>query len=645
MTPLHPCRKALGRLGLLTLLVSAVVNFAMIPAALNLAAPATELWYVVGWTVAPLLAGFAAFRTAARCDGSVRQAWRSFGLGCSMWMAGTLVWAGYGWVGAVLPFPSLADALYISTGAMFMIGMFHYSLPGSSGSRIQVTNFAVAISAVVAIGFILYYPVLANSSIGWFGAVIAFTYPALWLGTFAFGLICYALYVPHRRRFPFLLILGTVGASSIANYFYGFDILNETYSVGRFYDTYWILGFALLGWAALEHDPAKGVPLRAAGQAQSALRPGEALIPALSVAAILVAGVAARWPHLRPEAMFVVPAIVVFTALLAIREHALFTTERKLRAQAEVSARQLAESEKQLSGVLENTTDGVMVLDTAWRVTFANKNAIDMLFSDRPFLGIPIWEVLSPVHDNEFYRNYCIAMEQQRPVEFEAYFAPLDMWFEVHAFPTPDNLTIFFRDMTERRRLREELVRLSRHDPLTGLANRILFIERLALGLQGDRRHSDLNLLLIDLDGFKAVNDSMGHMAGDCLLQQFAKRLIGLVRQGDTVARFGGDEFAIIQPWPIAQEGGAEVARRILEALHTPFEIQGTEVTLGASIGIAMAPAHGTQPDELIHNADLALYRAKANKGSDLDYCVFEPGVTDCVLSRQSPPRLNLQRA
>jgi PAS domain-containing protein len=176
-----------------------------------------------------------------------------------------------------------------------------------------------------------------------------------------------------------------------------------------------------------------------------------------------------------------VPVIIAFAALLAIREHALFTNERSLRIAAEESARQLAESEARLSGVLENTTDGVMVLDRQWRITFANRNAVAMLFKDRPYLGPGDLGCPQPeVQDNEFYRNYCIAMEQQRPVEFEAYFAPLDMWFEVHAYPTPRHLTIFFRDVTERRRLREELVRLAKHDPLTSLANRALFTEHLA---------------------------------------------------------------------------------------------------------------------------------------------------------------------
>jgi diguanylate cyclase (GGDEF)-like protein len=597
----------------------------------------TRLWYVAGWIITPFLAGLAALRAAAKSAGSGRRAWHCFALSSFLWMIGTMVWTGHGWFGAESSFPSLADLFYVFTAVAFMQGMFHYSLPGSGGGRIQLTNFALAILAVVAIGFILYFRDLISSEIGWLGVVLAFAYPALWLSTFVFGLLCYSLYVPGHRKFPFLLILGAASANAVANYFYGLDILGQRYAAGTHYDVFWILAFAFLAWAALEHRYHGGLGLTDSGRKRLAVRSREALIPALSVAAILLTGFAARWHELPTAALSIVPVILGFAALLAVREHTLFATERRLRSQAEETARRLAESEARLSGVLETTTDGVLMLDAEWRITFANRKAIEQLFPNRPYLGIQMWKVLGSSPISEFYHNYRVAFEQQKPLSFEAYFPPMDRWFEDHVFPTPNSLTIFFRDVTERRRLREELVRQAQQDPLTGLANRALFAERLVIGLQSGRRPSDLILVMIDLDDFKSINDSLGHLAGDTLVKQFSRRLTGLVRQGDTVARFGGDEFAIVQPGPVRPDAGAEIARRINEALQTPFTIHGHEVNLAVSIGIAIAPQHGTRSDDLINNADLALYRAKANKGSGLNHCIFDPELDEPLDARRSP--------
>ena len=153
----------MGRLGLLVLILVGMVLFAAVPSALDLSAEGTDLWYLAGWILAPLLASLATLGAASRCEGSARTAWRHFSLGCFLWMAGTLVWATYGWFGAALPFPSLADPLYILTAFVFMSGMFHFSLTGLERSRVLLTNFALAISSVVSVGLVVYLPVLAQS--------------------------------------------------------------------------------------------------------------------------------------------------------------------------------------------------------------------------------------------------------------------------------------------------------------------------------------------------------------------------------------------------------------------------------------------------------------------------------------------------
>ena len=170
------------------------------------------------------------------------------------------------------------------------------------------------------------------------------------------------------------------------------------------------------------------------------------------------------------------------------------------------------------------------------------------------------------------------------------------------------------QDITARFRAEARLQHLARHDALTNLPNRLLFLERMGHELTRIQRHGgQLAVLYFDLDRFKAVNDSLGHPMGDLLLQKAAERIAGCARDTDVTARFGGDEFAVLQVGITRGEDAALLAGRIVHELSRPFEIEGNQVTIGASIGIAVAPANGADPEELLKKADLALYRAKGD--------------------------------
>ena len=170
------------------------------------------------------------------------------------------------------------------------------------------------------------------------------------------------------------------------------------------------------------------------------------------------------------------------------------------------------------------------------------------------------------------------------------------------------------------------------HDSLTGLPNRSLFIDRLKHALERmSRDRRPVAVLFCDLDGFKTVNDSLGHAVGDRLLSAVGARLVAVLRAADTVARFGGDEFAILLEELWGVQDATAAADRVLEALRPPFEVAGREVFVGASIGVAMASPN-TDAGEILRNADLAMYRAKAD-GRDR-YSLFEPGMHAEVVRR-----------
>ena len=178
-------------------------------------------------------------------------------------------------------------------------------------------------------------------------------------------------------------------------------------------------------------------------------------------------------------------------------------------------------------------------------------------------------------------------------------------------------------DITEHVLAEERIQRVAHHDSLTGLPNRLLFNDRLEQAISLAKRDSrQFALLYLDLDRFKPVNDSLGHAAGDEILQAVAARIRREVRESDTVARVGGDEFAVILPDIAGREEAETVAKKIIAALATPFQLgsQKQSVYIGTSIGIALYPADALDTDALVKAADAAMYSAKQG-GSSFRFC------------------------
>lgn len=198
----------------------------------------------------------------------------------------------------------------------------------------------------------------------------------------------------------------------------------------------------------------------------------------------------------------------------------------------------------------------------------------------------------------------------------------------------PDGSSVaMHEDVTEQRGAAARIAFLARHDPLTGLHNRAVLREELVRLLARNARGEDLALLILDLDQFKPVNDTYGHPTGDLLLREVAKRLTASARGTDLVVRLGGDEFAIVQCGASQPAASTELARRVIAAMLQPFELGDLVVQIGTSVGIAVAPFDGDEPDALLKNADLALYRAKVDGRGTMRY--FEPQMDEGAQARR----------
>ena len=199
----------------------------------------------------------------------------------------------------------------------------------------------------------------------------------------------------------------------------------------------------------------------------------------------------------------------------------------------------------------------------------------------------------------------------------------------------PKCIIAVIEDVTERKKAEQRIAFLAHHDALTGLANRAALIQKIEEAAARQRRLQEpFTVLLLDLDRFKQVNDTLGHPAGDALLIEVATRLKSLLRETDVLARLGGDEFAVIQSGESDQREAAKLlAERIIEMLRLPFEIDGGNISIGTSIGIAPAFEHETGSGDLLKMADLALYRAKSAGRNG--YCFFDPEMSEIASARQ----------
>ncbi len=284
--------------------------------------------------------------------------------------------------------------------------------------------------------------------------------------------------------------------------------------------------------------------------------------------------------------------------------------------------------------VLESTTDHVVVMDRDWRITFMNAQATRFIHDRRHGkIGDVLWDIYPDYLGSDYEIHYRQALATGRPVRFETGMIDSDGWLDLNVCPTSDGLAVFFRDITEVKRASDALIEQAHRDELTGLANRALFNKALEEAFE-HRAERDTSVLLLDLDLFKEVNDTLGHPVGDRLLRKVALRFQSAIGKRDVLARLGGDEFAVIHR-PSADGRSVEaLAERLMESFTECFFVDGIAIKLAASIGTAKSSPADTSSNDLFKAADIALYRAKEDGRGAIR--AFDDGMAERLQARQT---------
>jgi diguanylate cyclase (GGDEF)-like protein len=289
--------------------------------------------------------------------------------------------------------------------------------------------------------------------------------------------------------------------------------------------------------------------------------------------------------------------------------------------------RQLKEKSSQLQATFDHVNQGVAVFDHLGRLLTWNPR-------HRELHGYPIHLYRPGTHLRQFLEQDLTRLDQSSadeldpkalaeplaPARFEQIGAE-QMTLAVERNPMPGGgFVSTSTDITDHKRVEARMLHLAQHDPLTDLPNRLLFQDRLQLAMaRSARSGSPVGVILMDLDGFKAINDSEGHRVGDETLKALARRLRSSLRKSDTVARIGGDEFAFVLPDLTTATAAVRIGEKILTSVETPLKVEDVYVDLRASLGVAMFPSDADNAEALLQFADVAMYRAKRGGGSSVN--------------------------
>jgi diguanylate cyclase (GGDEF)-like protein/PAS domain S-box-containing protein len=564
--------------------------------------------------VSVIVLGAAATRTGA---GALRTGWACLTIALSLYLGGVVIGT-VSWLRGFDPFPGPADVCYFA----FYLALAAASFSLIRAAAVRVPWIQLSLDAtILAVGFGAFFwflvirPAAQHAEMDLLKEVLSQAYVALdcvlllMLGV----LLLTGTGDGGGWRIPVLLLSG-FAAMFLGDILWSLAKVRGYYLPGQFQDVLYLCCYVPLAAAGREQMRSLASPARAMSTNSDAL--ARALPYAAMLAAFLVLVYFSRGDVGGPATVMTM-IVFALTLLLMVRQGML------LRGDALVRERRAARLvEDRYASLIANASDLIMIVADEGVVRFASP-AAERTLGLRPdeITGKSLPELWSG-EDAEKLRMFlaevaATARGTVGPVELRLERGSKRCVIEsvgsnLSADPAVQGLALNFRDISERKALEEQLRQLAFHDPLTLLANRNLFRDRVQHALTlAQRGHASVAVMFLDLDNFKNINDSLGHDAGDRLLQAVAQRIIKTTRSTDTVARLGGDEFAVLVEGIGSLQEVERIADALIATLDLPFSLDGTEVRVGASIGVALStPQAGAET--LLSKADIAMYHAKA---------------------------------
>ena len=316
---------------------------------------------------------------------------------------------------------------------------------------------------------------------------------------------------------------------------------------------------------------------------------------------------------------------------------------RVMADELNVTLSELALQNMRFRAAMDNMYHGLSLFDEQGRLVVCNSRFLEIYGIDGETspIGLELPEILgrcdalSRANDLDkrliIREHICLDRLDRTPIEQQW---PDGRWVELTRTSVADGGFLdTIVDITDAHQASDKIAHLARHDHLTDLPNRVLLRERLLEIYRNRRRQQKCAILFLDLDGFKAVNDTLGHAIGDLLLVEVSRRLLSIVREMDVVARLGGDEFAIVMQHIRSRSSPQRFARRVINLLNRPFTIEGYKIHVGASVGIDIIDASEMDADQILRNADIALYQAKADGKNTAR--LYDPAMHAAVTARR----------